>query len=65
MRSELVHRAAKNIVNRFELCQLLSKGTRRLHKPQTRCEETINWMLNEVHEGRDGCIVPPEIAPVV
>lgn len=45
MRSEQVHLALNRVPNRFTLCQLTAKATKRLHVPQTRTEETINRAL--------------------
>jgi hypothetical protein len=32
--------------NRYELCQLASKATRKLHKPNTRLQDTTNEVLD-------------------
>jgi hypothetical protein len=45
MRSDLVFGVAAHISNRFYLCQLVSKGARKLHKPQTRLQDTTNDVL--------------------
>ena len=42
MRSELVFGAMTYVSNRFLLAGLASKATRRLHKPNTRIEDTAN-----------------------
>ncbi|MGA8669820.1 MAG: DNA-directed RNA polymerase subunit omega, partial [Terracidiphilus sp.] len=36
MRSDLVFGALSHVSNRYQLCQLASKATRKLHKPSTR-----------------------------
>ena len=36
MRSDLIFGALTHVNNRYELCQLASKATRKLHKPNTR-----------------------------
>ncbi len=36
MRSDLIFGALTHVKNRYELCQLASKATRKLHKPNTR-----------------------------
>jgi hypothetical protein len=46
MRSDLVFRALSHIENRYQLCQLASKATRKLHKPNTRLQDTTNEVLN-------------------
>ena len=42
MRSELVFKALVNESNRYQLCRLIAKGTRKLHRPNTRLQETAN-----------------------
>ncbi|MGB7267255.1 MAG: DNA-directed RNA polymerase subunit omega [Terracidiphilus sp.] len=45
MRSDLVFRALAHVTNRYQLCQLASKATRKLHKPNTRLQDTTNEVL--------------------
>jgi hypothetical protein len=45
MRSDLVFGALAQISNRYQLCGLVSKGTRKLHRPKTRLQETTNDVL--------------------
>ena len=45
MRSDLVFRALSHVANRYQLCQLASKATRKLHKPNTRLQDTTNEVL--------------------
>lgn len=45
MRSDLVFGALKNLDNRYVLCQLASKATRRFHRPNSRVQETMNDVL--------------------
>ena len=42
MRSELVFGATTYVSNRFLLTRLASKAIRKLHKPNTRVEDTAN-----------------------
>ena len=42
MRSDLVFGAAAHFPNRFYLCQLVSKGARKLHMPKNRLQDTTN-----------------------
>ena len=42
MRSDLVFGALSHVSNRYQLCQLASKATRKLHKPNTRLQDTTN-----------------------
>ena len=46
MRSDLVFPAVKTVRNRYMLCQLASKATRKFHKPNTRVQDTMNEVLN-------------------
>jgi hypothetical protein len=45
MRSELVFGALTHVSNRYQLCQLASKATRKLHKPNTRVQDTMNDVM--------------------
>jgi hypothetical protein len=45
MRSDLIFGALTHVNNRYELCQLASKATRKLHKPNTRLQDTMNEVL--------------------
>jgi hypothetical protein len=45
MRSDLVFKALSHVTNRYQLCQLASKATRKLHKPNTRLQDTTNEVL--------------------
>jgi len=45
MRSDQIHRALKQGMNRFEMCQLVAKGVRATHKTGGRFEDTINDAL--------------------
>lgn len=42
MRSDLIFGALAHVKNRYLLCQLASKATRKLHKPNTRLQDTAN-----------------------
>jgi hypothetical protein len=48
MRSDLIYDALKPVSNRYLLCQLVSKATRKFHKPTTRIQETMNDILLRV-----------------
>ena len=50
MRSDLIFGALAHITNRYQLCQLASKATRKLHKPNTRLQDTTNDVLVRFHE---------------
>ena len=45
MRSDLIFGALTHLENRYQLCQLASKATRKLHKPNTRLQDTTNEVL--------------------
>jgi len=48
MRSDKVFEAVQTVQNRYMLCQLASKATRKFHKPNTRIQETTNQILNRI-----------------
>jgi hypothetical protein len=45
MRSELIFEALVREPNRYLLCRLVAKGTRKLHRPNSRVEDTTNELL--------------------
>jgi hypothetical protein len=52
MRSDLIYEALDTVNNRYLLCQLVSKATRKFHRPSTRIQETMNDVLVRVgHAG--------------
>lgn len=48
MRSDLIYDALDTVTNRYLLCQLVSKATRKFHKPNTRIQDTMNDVLGRV-----------------
>jgi len=48
MRSDLIFPAVKTVQNRYTLCQLAAKATRKFHKPNTRIQETMNEILEKM-----------------
>jgi hypothetical protein len=50
MRSDLIFGALTHVTNRYELCQLASKATRKLHKPNTRLQDTTNEVLDRFRD---------------
>jgi len=48
MRSDRVFGAVSNMRNRYMLCQLASKATRKFHRPNTRIQETMNEVLDRI-----------------
>jgi hypothetical protein len=60
-RSDLVFEALHTFRNRYMLCQLASKATRRFHRPNTRIQETMNEVLNRIGVAdREQVLVEPE-----
>lgn len=45
MRSDQIHRALAQGMNRFEMCRLVSKGVRVVHLTGSRFEDSINHVL--------------------
>jgi hypothetical protein len=45
MRSELVFKAFIYESNRYQLCWLIAKGICKLHRPNTRLQETTNHVI--------------------
>lgn len=67
MRSDLVFGALSHVSNRYQLCQLASKATRKLHKPNTRLQDTTNEVLVRFHSTNPGSvspIAPPAVQPI-
>jgi hypothetical protein len=60
MRSDLVFGALSHVSNRYQLCQLASKATRKLHKPTTRLQDTTNEVLDRFHGTNPGTVGPFE-----
>ena len=50
MRSDLIFGALTHVNNRYQLCQLAAKATRKLHKPNTRLQDTTNEVLDRFKE---------------
>ena len=67
MRSDLVFGALSHVSNRYQLCQLASKATRKLHKPNTRLQDTTNEVLirfKKTHPGSPAQAAAPATEPV-
>jgi len=58
MRSDLVFKALSQVTNRYQLCQLASKATRKLHKPNTRLQDTTNEVLGRFQSTNPGASAP-------
>jgi len=48
MRSDRVFDALHTLRNRYMLCQLASKATRKFHRPNTRIQETMNDVFDKI-----------------
>ena len=62
MRSDLVFGALSHVSNRYQLCQLASKATRKLHKPNTRLQDTTNEVLVRFRTTHPGSPAPASIS---
>ena len=61
MRSDLIFGALTHVTNRYELCQLASKATRKFHKPNTRIQETMNEVFDKIADAeRHDVLSEPE-----
>jgi hypothetical protein len=60
MRSDLVFGALSHVSNRYQLCMLASKATRKLHKPNTRVQDTANQVLARFHTTNPGSLTSVE-----
>jgi hypothetical protein len=65
MRSDLIYEALKTVRNRYLLCQVASKATRKFHRPNTRIQETMNEVLTRFGESdsAEQVVRQPERAP--
>lgn len=52
MRSDLVYPAVRNLPNRYLLCQVASKATRKFHRPNTRVQDTMNQILEKFAQAK-------------
>jgi len=48
MRSDQIHRALAQGINRFEVCQLVAKGVKATHRTGSRFEDSINDVLQYI-----------------
>jgi hypothetical protein len=56
MRSELVFAAKRTLRNRYSLCRLVSTATRKVHRPNTRVEETTDAVLMHIANPSAGAV---------
>ena len=67
MRSDLVFGALSHVSNRYQLCLLASKAARKLHKPNTRLQDTTNEVLmrfRTTNPGNSAAAAVPAIEPI-
>ena len=57
MRSDLIYESLKPVSNRYLLCQLVSKATRKFHRPNTRIQETMNDVLLRVGKAEAEAVI--------
>jgi hypothetical protein len=61
MRSKQVFKSLHTLQNRYMLCQLASKATRKFHRPNTRIQETMNEVLDRIaRANRKDVLAEPE-----
>ncbi len=61
MRSDRVFDALQTLRNRYMLCQLASKATRKFHRPSTRIQETMNGVFDRIADSeRQEILSEPE-----
>jgi len=53
MRSDKIFGALDRVQNRYKLCQLTAQATRKLHRPNTRVQETMNEVLERFSTSAD------------
>jgi hypothetical protein len=58
MRSELVFGAMTYVSNRFLLTRVAAMATRRLHRPNTRIQDTANEVFGRFHHASPLRVVP-------
>ena len=59
MRSDLVYPAVLKVPNRYLLCQVASKATRKFHRPNTRVQDTMNQILEKFGRAETKGLVSP------
>lgn len=63
MRSDLIFGALTHVNNRYQLCQLASKATRKLHKPNTRLQDTMNEVLLRFRDSDPAAVALSRLEP--
>ena len=61
MRSDRVFDAVNTLRNRYTLCQVASKATRKFHRPNTRIQDTMNEVFDRIADAqRNDVLSEPE-----
>jgi hypothetical protein len=63
MRSENVYRALEQGRSRFEICQVVAKSAKRLHRPGSPFQETIDYTLLHMIEPAEASATTPAKPP--
>ena len=64
MRSDLIYNSLKPVNNRYMLCQLVSKATRKFHRPNTRIQETMNEVLERIATSNPEQVASSEVEEI-
>lgn len=62
MRSEAIFRAKESIDNKYKLCQMASKTTRKIHVPSRDTQETITSAFEKIAEDKEPRSARTEVA---
>jgi hypothetical protein len=64
LRSNLIFNTLHTLQNRYMLCQLASKATRKFHRPNTRIQETMNDVFGRIARAKPQDVVSELAVPV-
>jgi hypothetical protein len=64
MRTNLIFDTLHTLQNRYMLCQLASKATRKFHRPNTRIQETMNDVLGRIARSKPQEVVGESAVPI-
>ena len=62
IRSNIIFGTLHTLPNRYMLCQLASKATRKFHRPNTRIQETMNEVLARIARSKPQQVVAESAA---
>ena len=63
-RSNLIFDTLHTLQNRYMLCQLASKATRKFHRPNTRIQETMNDVFGRIARSKPQEVIEETAIPV-